>query len=52
MITSIAVFYDLKDPLDFMRQVYEILADDGVWVFEQSYTPTYAGKKRLRYHLP
>ncbi len=40
VITSIAMFYDLEDPLDFMGQVYEALADDGVWVFEQSYMPT------------
>ena len=26
--------------MDFMGQVYEVLADDGVWVFEQSYMPT------------
>ena len=37
--TSIAMFYDLENPLDFMRQVYDILADDGIWVFEQSYMP-------------
>jgi len=40
IITSIAMFYDLESPLDFMRQVYELLADDGVWVFEQSYMPS------------
>ncbi len=40
VITSIAMFYDLESPLDFMRQVYELLAPDGVWVFEQSYMPT------------
>src|SRR5260370_13942597 len=40
VITSIAMFYDLKAPLEFVRQVHELLADDGVWVFEQSYTPT------------
>jgi hypothetical protein len=40
VITSIAMFYDLEFPLDFMQQVYELLADDGVWVFEQSYMPT------------
>ena len=39
VITSIAMFYDLENPLDFMRQVYDILADDGIWVFEQSYMP-------------
>lgn len=39
IITSIAMFYDLESPLDFMREVYEILTDDGVWIFEQSYMP-------------
>jgi len=39
VVTSIAMFYDLEDPLDFMRQVHEILEEDGVWVFEQSYMP-------------
>lgn len=40
VITSIAMFYDLEDPMGFMRQIYDVLADDGVWVFEQSYLPT------------
>jgi hypothetical protein len=40
IITSISMFYDLEDPFSFVRQVYEILANDGVWVFEQSYMPT------------
>lgn len=40
IVTSFSMFYDLEDPLSFMRQVYDILADDGVWVFEQSYMPT------------
>jgi len=26
--------------MGFMQQVYDVLADDGVWVFEQSYMPT------------
>lgn len=39
IVTSIAMFYDLEDPLDFMKQIYEILLDDGIWVFEQSYMP-------------
>src|SRR5208282_1496768 len=38
-ISSIAMLYDLEAPLEFMRQVHELLADDGVWVFEQSYLP-------------
>ena len=39
IVTSIAMFYDLDRPLDFMRQVASVLADDGVWHFEQSYLP-------------
>ncbi len=39
VVTSVAMFYDLEDPLGFMRQVYDVLDDDGVWVFEQSYMP-------------
>jgi hypothetical protein len=39
VITSFSMFYDLEDPMGFMAQIYEVLADDGVWVFEQSYMP-------------
>ena len=39
IVTSIAMFYDLEDPTDFMRQIASILADDGIWHFEQSYMP-------------
>lgn len=40
VVTSIAMFYDLESPLDFMRQIHDILADDGIWVFEQAYMPS------------
>ena len=40
VVTSFSMFYDLEDPMDFMLQVFEVLADDGIWVFEQSYMPT------------
>lgn len=40
IVTSIAMFYDLEDPVAFARQVADILADDGVWHFEQSYMPS------------
>ncbi len=39
VITSIAMFYDLERPMDFVRDIVEILDDEGVWVFEQSYLP-------------
>lgn len=37
IVTSFAMFYDLESPLDFMQQIHDILDDNGVWVFEQSY---------------
>lgn len=40
VITSFSMFYDLEDPTAFMRDIYDVLDDDGVWVFEQSYMPT------------
>lgn len=39
IITSIAMFYDLEDPIDFAKQVAACLDGQGVWVFEQSYLP-------------
>lgn len=39
VVTSIAMLYDLPDPLRFVRDVAEILDDDGVWCFEQAYLP-------------
>jgi hypothetical protein len=40
VITSIAMFYDLEDPGAFVDQVRSVLADDGLWHFEQSYMPS------------
>lgn len=37
VITSIAMFYDLENPLEFARGIYNSLSDDGVWVSEQHY---------------
>jgi hypothetical protein len=39
VITAIAMFYDLESPIAFMEEVRQVLADDGLWVFEQSYLP-------------
>jgi hypothetical protein len=39
VVTSIAMFYDLEAPLDFACEVAGILADDGIWLLEQSYLP-------------
>lgn len=40
IITSIAMFYDLEDPIAFAQQIEQCLAEDGVWHFEQSYMPS------------
>jgi hypothetical protein len=40
LITSIAMFYDLEDPISFARDVAACLADDGIWHLDQSYLPS------------
>ena len=40
IVTSIAMFYDLEDPMAFMGEIREVLADDGIWILEQSYLPS------------
>jgi SAM-dependent methyltransferase len=39
IITSIAMFYDLENPVDFVKGIKNFLAPDGLWVFEMSYMP-------------
>jgi hypothetical protein len=39
VVTSFAMFYDLEAPIDFARDIAEVLATDGIWHFEQSYMP-------------
>jgi hypothetical protein len=39
VVTSISMFYDLPDPVQFMSDVKGILHENGVWVQEQSYMP-------------
>ena len=40
IVTSIAMFYDLEDPIAFARDIASVLDNDGVWHFEQSYMPS------------
>tara|TARA_R110002095_G_scaffold156165_1_gene135678 strand:- start:677 stop:1918 length:1242 start_codon:yes stop_codon:yes gene_type:complete len=40
VVTSIAMFYDLDDPIAFAQQIEQVLHQDGVWHFEQSYMPS------------
>lgn len=39
IITTIAMFYDLEDPDTFIKDVYEVMEDEGLWVLQLSYTP-------------
>lgn len=39
IITSIAMFYDLEDPLSFCKDIVQTLAGNGLWHLEVSYTP-------------
>jgi len=39
VITSIAMFYDLESPVDFVKGIKRFLSASGVWVFEMSYMP-------------
>ncbi|MBN2508439.1 MAG: methyltransferase domain-containing protein [Verrucomicrobia bacterium] len=39
IITSIAMFYDLEHPHQFVADIQGILADEGVWILELSYLP-------------
>jgi len=40
VVTTVSMFYDLPDPVAFAKDVKAILADDGIWVSEQSYCVT------------
>lgn len=40
VVTSIAMFYDLEDPVKFAADIALVLAHDGIWHFEQSYLPS------------
>jgi len=40
IVTSIAMFYDLEDPVRFAQEISSIITDDGIWHLEQSYMPS------------
>lgn len=39
IITSIAMFYDLENPNEFVEDISKILHPDGIWILELSYLP-------------
>ena len=40
IVSSISMFYDLPDPVQFAKDIYNVLDEDGIWTCEQSYMPT------------
>lgn len=40
VVTSIAMFYDLEDPVSFVKNIKRLLSPEGIWIFEMSYMPT------------
>jgi hypothetical protein len=40
IITSIAMFYDLESPMQFVKDIESCLDENGIWHFEQSYMPS------------
>jgi NDP-4-keto-2,6-dideoxyhexose 3-C-methyltransferase len=39
IITSFSMLYDLPEPKKFFKEISNVLDDNGIWVFEQSYLP-------------
>ena len=39
IITSIAMFYDLEDPKEFVSDIKAIMEPDGLWIIQMSYLP-------------
>jgi SAM-dependent methyltransferase len=39
VVTCIAMFYDLDEPVEFLKDVTKVLDDDGLFVLQMSYTP-------------
>ncbi len=39
-ITSIAMFYDIDQPSNFVKDIYDLLKNDGIWIVEVAYLST------------
>jgi hypothetical protein len=39
IVTSIAMFYDLEDPIQFAKDIAAIMSPEGLWIVELSYLP-------------
>ena len=45
IISSIACFYDIDDPLDFVVNVEKLLKNNGIWIVEFAYLPLVLERK-------
>jgi hypothetical protein len=39
IVTSIAMFYDLEDPIAFSRDIADIMDEDGIWILQMADLP-------------
>jgi len=39
VVTCIAMFYDLDEPISFLKDVSKVMEDDGLFIIQMSYTP-------------
>ena len=39
VVTCIAMFYDLDEPIDFLKDVSKVMEDNGLFIIQMSYTP-------------
>jgi len=40
IITSIAMFYDLENPNEFVEDIVKVLEEDGIWIIQMNYLTT------------
>jgi len=52
IVSSISMFYDLPDPVQFAKDIYSILDDDGIWTCEQSYRYYMSRTFRILFFIP
>ena len=47
LVSAIAMFYDLEDPINFIRNIKSILKTDGILHIEVAYLPELLGLFRM-----
>jgi GDP-D-mannose dehydratase len=47
LVSSISMFYDLPDPVQFAKDIHDIIDDEGIWTLEQSYLLTMIEKNSI-----